>query len=364
MPLHDSDGIDVNKFVKCFLSNWFFVRKTHNFHLSISLVPFPFRQTSMKSTIGNAIRWFVPAFKICKERGQQRHRCVPAMDTRMVTFIKCDAYANIVQAFGCYMKAAAPFTRFIVPSVEMHGKRRAQRRDVHSKSIRSVWRTIGRWRIRLRPFAMENGRFTRKSAALVSRPHSTAAIWHIGCSNRWERHRAANRRDFSFAATICEPIDRSTIWSARSDIIQVSYLERIRSNADGFWFLADFPVFFFFLLDLRLKSYGRCEIPRDVCPEKLKHLQVSTPVCGSDNYSYTSFDALLCARYRMNKSEWMWAMGWIDSVIKLKWTRKGVVSQRDAYLFKRLPEIGKRSTIDSPGTILLLSSRSTWWNHR
>lgn len=55
--------------------------------------------------------------------------------------------------------------------------------------------------------------------------------------------------------------------------------------------------------DLFLTHFGRCQDFKDICPEKLKYIQVATPVCGTDNHSYISFEALLCARYRMNKSE-------------------------------------------------------------
>lgn len=61
--------------------------------------------------------------------------------------------------------------------------------------------------------------------------------------------------------------------------------------------------FVFHFSDLYLTHHGRCENFNNICPEKLKYVNVATPVCGSDKHSYISFDALICARYRMNKSK-------------------------------------------------------------
>lgn len=63
-----------------------------------------------------------------------------------------------------------------------------------------------------------------------------------------------------------------------------------------------FPSHFIFLSDLALTHFGRCIDYNDICPEKLKYVQTAAPVCGTDGHSYITFDALLCARYRMNKS--------------------------------------------------------------
>lgn len=60
---------------------------------------------------------------------------------------------------------------------------------------------------------------------------------------------------------------------------------------------------FFFISDLTLTHFGRCVDFNDICPEKLKYVQTAAPVCGSDGHSYITFEALLCARYRMNKSK-------------------------------------------------------------
>lgn len=57
------------------------------------------------------------------------------------------------------------------------------------------------------------------------------------------------------------------------------------------------------LSDLSLTHFGRCVEFDDICPEKLKYIQTATPICGTDGHSYISFEALLCARYRMNKSK-------------------------------------------------------------
>lgn len=57
-------------------------------------------------------------------------------------------------------------------------------------------------------------------------------------------------------------------------------------------------------IDLTLMHLGRCVDFHEICPEKLKYIQSAAPVCGTDGHSYITFDALLCARYRMNKSKW------------------------------------------------------------
>lgn len=53
---------------------------------------------------------------------------------------------------------------------------------------------------------------------------------------------------------------------------------------------------------LSLTHFGRCVDFNGICPEKLKYVQTAAPVCGTDGHSYITFEALLCARYRMNKN--------------------------------------------------------------
>lgn len=52
-----------------------------------------------------------------------------------------------------------------------------------------------------------------------------------------------------------------------------------------------------------MKHIGRCAKFEDPCPENLKFIKTSTPVCGSDNRSYISYDALLCAQFRIDKGK-------------------------------------------------------------
>lgn len=178
----------------------------------------------MKSIIVNAIHWFVRALKIYKDRGQPRNPFVPATVTRTDTFIKCDVCANIDQAYGCCTKAVAPFTRCIVHSVEMHGKRRVRKRDVILKSIRFVWRIVRHFWIHLRPSVLESGPCMNDWVERVIRRRNEAVNWRIVCSDLWARHRAANKRNFSCVAVICGRIDRSIILSARDDTMQVSLM--------------------------------------------------------------------------------------------------------------------------------------------
>lgn len=177
----------------------------------------------MRFIIVNAIHWFVPAFTIYKDHGLRPHPCVPATDIPTGTFINCDVCASTDQAFGCCTKAVAPFTRRTVCSVEMHEKRRALNLDAISKSTPFAWRTIRHFWIHLRRFALGSERCMRESVGSVNRRHSEAANWHIGYSNRCDRHRPANKRNSSFVAAISERIDRSIISSVHDDTIQVSF---------------------------------------------------------------------------------------------------------------------------------------------
>lgn len=47
--------------------------------------------------------------------------------------------------------------------------------------------------------------------------------------------------------------------------------------------------------------HGRCKKLENPCPDKLKRIVVPTPVCGSDQKSYTSFEALICAQRRITR---------------------------------------------------------------
>lgn len=110
-------------------------------------------------------------------------------------------------------------------------------------------------------------------------------------------------------------------------VINIKY--HIRSiNLSNYFFSSQFIIvhavfcidFFFsrFIsnrLDLFLTHFGRCQDFQDICPEKLKYIQIATPVCGTDSHSYISFEALLCARYRMNKSKSIFA--WSCDVITI-----------------------------------------------
>ncbi|XP_037044515.1 serine protease inhibitor dipetalogastin-like [Bradysia coprophila] len=46
---------------------------------------------------------------------------------------------------------------------------------------------------------------------------------------------------------------------------------------------------------------GRCKQLEEPCPEKLKFIKAPTPVCGSDDKSYVSYEALICAQFRISK---------------------------------------------------------------
>lgn len=46
---------------------------------------------------------------------------------------------------------------------------------------------------------------------------------------------------------------------------------------------------------------GRCKQLEEPCPEKLKFINTLAPVCGSDDKSYVSYDALICAQFRISK---------------------------------------------------------------
>lgn len=60
---------------------------------------------------------------------------------------------------------------------------------------------------------------------------------------------------------------------------------------------------FFLNLDLITKSYGACGPITDPCPASLYNVVNPTPVCGSDKKSYINFEALVCARLRINPSK-------------------------------------------------------------
>lgn len=47
--------------------------------------------------------------------------------------------------------------------------------------------------------------------------------------------------------------------------------------------------------------HGHCKKLEEPCPEKLKFITDATPVCASNNKSYVSYEALICAQKRMNK---------------------------------------------------------------
>lgn len=62
--------------------------------------------------------------------------------------------------------------------------------------------------------------------------------------------------------------------------------------------------YLFYFTDLYMTHIGRCAKFQDPCPEKLKYIKTATPVCGSDNRSYISYDALLCAQFRVDNGKY------------------------------------------------------------
>lgn len=71
-------------------------------------------------------------------------------------------------------------------------------------------------------------------------------------------------------------------------------------------YIEDYFNFFFWFVDLYLLYRGTCRKLKfiDACPKKLKFEKSVLPVCGSDKKSYTSIQALNCARSRINKGKY------------------------------------------------------------
>lgn len=53
--------------------------------------------------------------------------------------------------------------------------------------------------------------------------------------------------------------------------------------------------------NLHMTHYGRCKKLEEPCPASLKFIKTATPVCGTDGRSYTTYEALICAQFRVTK---------------------------------------------------------------
>lgn len=98
--------------------------------------------------------------------------------------------------------------------------------------------------------------------------------YHLECSRRFNRSKA-----FRMAC------------NERSTLVLVSI------EMQCFYFI----LCHFKLADLYMTHYGRCKKLEEPCPQSLKFLKTAAPVCGSDGRSYTTYEALICAQFRVSK---------------------------------------------------------------